>query len=183
MKLSLISRASIGLAFLGMAGAANATLIVRPTTDHVTSSNASSCDEDCVESVFGAINISLLYQATRGSSDRGTYAGSYDTDFYDTDSHPTNALIEYDWGDSDIDCGYCYLVVRRDDHDGYYFYDLGKWGDWDGREDLDWRGTTEIDRIQIWGGGSKVKVPEPATLSVFGLSLLAIGLVRRRKRS
>ena len=34
--------------------------------------------------------------------------------------------------------------------------------------------------MQIWGGGSK-KVPELTTLSVFGLTLLAIGLVRRRK--
>jgi hypothetical protein len=183
MKVTLIARALAGgLALLAMAGAANATLIVRPTTDHVTSSNASSCDKACVESVFGAIGTTLLYQGTDRQSDGGTYANSYWSDFSDSNSSPTNAIIEYTGG-SDIDCGYCYLVVRRDNNAGYYFYDLGKWGDWDGREDLEWRGSTLIDRIQIYGGGSKVKVPEPATLSLFGLSLLGIGLMRRRKRS
>ena len=108
MNLTMISRALIGLAFLGLASAANATLIVRPTTDGVMSSGASSCDRSCVESIFGASGISLLYQATDGGSDSGDYRGSYDTDFEDDD---TNATIEYDGG-SDIDCGYCYLVVR-----------------------------------------------------------------------
>jgi hypothetical protein len=188
MKLTTISKALLGaLALLGMASAANATLILRPTTDGVFSSGASSCDKACVESKFGATNISLLYQANDGGSESGEdrYERAYDTDFEDDD---TNAEIDYDDG-SDIDCGNCYLVIRRDDNDGYYFFDLGNflrdghWTHWNGTETIEWRGSTEIDRVQIYGGGSKVSVPEPTTLSVFGLTLLAFGLVRRRKRS
>jgi hypothetical protein len=181
MKLTRISKALLGsLVFLGMAGAANAALIVQPSTPGLITGSQDSCDKSCVEAVFGAINITLLYQATNGGGESGTHSGSYNTDFWNSDR---NALVDYDGGSAgSINCGNCYLVVRREDHDGYYFYNLGLYADWNGTENLEWRGSRDIDRVQIYGGGSKVKVPEPTTLSLFGLGLLALGFGVRRKR-
>lgn len=182
MKLTRISKALLGtVAFLGMAGAANATLIVQPNTSGVTGSTASSCNTSCIEAVFGATGIDLLYRATLDGSDSGDYENSYNTDFSDPWWNPTDATVDHRSGRSDIDCGYCYLVVRRDSNDGYYFFNLSNL--WNGTEDLSWRGSTRIDQISIWGGGKKVaKVPEPGTLGLFGAGLLAIGLARRWKR-
>lgn len=178
MKLTRITKLLIGtLAFLGMAGAANATLIVQPGPG-VIANGASSCTTTCIESVFGVTGISLLYRAYESGWENGNYENSYSTDFSNQDR---DAEIDHRSGRSDIDCGLCYLVVRRDDDDGYYFYDLANWN---GTENIKWKGPKRIDHVSIWGGGKKVvKVAEPSTLALFGLCLLAVGLSRRRKWS
>lgn len=191
MKLTAISKALIGaVAFLGLASAANATLVLTPSTPGVIPSNApSNCQPGCVESAFGVTGLQNLYRAEYLGDESGSYENSYNTDFGNWDFlfDPSNATISHRNGRSDIDCGGCYLSVKDGNNTPrFYFFDISSWN---GSEDISLRsfwenGPGSIQQITIWGGGTKVvKVPEPSTLALFGLGLLAAGLARRRKRS
>jgi hypothetical protein len=196
MKLTRISKVLIaGLALLGLTGVANATIVLTPSTPGVIPGTGgmgpSNCEPGCVNTIFGTSGLSLLYKSdflTLGFGiDSGTYASSYTTWFSDTIFDPSDARISYDGG-ADIDCPSCYLAVKDGNQSpGYYFYDLSAWN---GRETLSlqnfWPGKGAISHVAIWGRVTTTpptSVPEPSTLALFGLGLLAVGLVRRRKRS
>lgn len=197
--MKLISKILVaGCALLGLASAANATIILTPSTPGVIPGTSdmgpSNCEPGCVNTIFGTSGLSLLYKSdfnllTFGFGvDSGTYASSYTTRFADTIFDPSDARIEYDGG-ADIDCPSCYLAIKDGNQTpAYYFYDLSAWN---GRETLSlqnfWPSKGAISHISIWGRLTSTppptSVPEPSTLALFGLGLLAVGLARRRKRS
>lgn len=177
--------AAAGLALLAMSGAANA-LSLSPGTPGVlsfgTTYGPSNCEPGCVETVFGVDDLELLYKRDVGKADVGLFAPSYTTTFLNSAGDPSGATISYVANTSAIGCGGCYLAIKDGNHSpGYYFYDLSAWN---GTETITlsnfWPQQGAISHISIWGTAG-TSVPEPATLALFGLGLLATGLARRKK--
>lgn len=183
VKFTRIAAAS--LALLAMSGAANA-LSLTPSTPGVlsfgTTYGPSNCEPDCVETVFGVTDLDLLYKADVGSADSGLFAASYTTAYLDTPTDPSGATLSHVASTSAIACGGCYLAIKDGNHSpGYYFYDLSAW---DGLETITlsdfWPRQGAISHISIWGTAG-TSVPEPATLGLLGLGLLATGFARRKQ--
>ena len=192
MKLTSITKALLaGVALLGMAGTANAIIILTPTTAGVipgtNTMGPSNCEPGCVETIFGTSDLLPLYKSDwffGFSIDSGSYASSYDTAYSNSLLDPSNALITYEGGAA-IDCPSCYLAIKDGNQSpGYYFYDLSAW---DGHETISlenfWPGKGAISHIGIWGLPTPTNVPEPSTLGLFGLGLLALGIKRRWRRT
>jgi len=191
MKLRTISKLLFaGLALLGIASAANATIVLNPgnTIPGLPGMGPSNCEPGCVNTIFGTSGLSLLYKSNEDGDlvgdDSGTYAGSYSTWYYNDIGDPGNALLFYTGG-SDIDCPSCYLAIKDGNQTpAYYFYNLSAW---DGHETLSlenfWPGKGAISHISIWGRSTPTSVPEPSTMALLGLGLLAIAFTQRRRRN
>lgn len=177
-----------------MAGPSQATIVLNPSSPGVMGANlgAGNCEPGCIYTAFGLTNAAgseddlvLYYKANVDGSEEGTFAASYETTFDSTPSDPQDALIEYISGAS-IDCPECYLAIKDGNQTpSYYFYNLSAW---DGLEPISlqdfWPQQGAISHISIWGredgGGGQQEIPEPATLALVGLGLLAAGSLRRR---
>ena len=191
MKLRTISKLLFaGLALLGIASAANATIVLNPgnTIPGLPGMGPSNCEPGCVNTIFGTSGLSLLYKSNEDGDlvgdDSGTYAGSYSTWYYNDIGDPGNALLFYTGG-SDIDCPSCYLAIKDGNQTpAYYFYNLSAW---DGHETLSlenfWPGNGAISHISIWGRSTPTSVPEPSPMVLLGLGLLAIAFTQRRRRN
>lgn len=186
--------AALGL--LGAVGSANAVITLSPSTAGVIPGygyGPSNCENvqptNCVEAVFGVSDLNLLYKSNFSGLflglDEGPYAFSYTTTFTDSIFDPSDATIAYNgFGLPAISCASCYLAIKDGNHSpGYYFYDLSGWN---GVEEISlqdfWPDRGAISHISIWGGSSST-VPEPATLGLFGLGLLGVGMARRRRKA
>src|SRR5262245_59022686 len=143
----------------------------------------SNCEPGCVEEVFDAEDLLLLYKADAPDSlldpidESGVFAPWYETTFSNTPTDPSGATIS---GGAAISCGVCYLAIKDGNHSpGYYFYDLAGWkGDSIVLADF-WPGRGAISHVSIWG--DKTSVPEPGTLSLLGAGLLLVGFKSRKK--
>jgi hypothetical protein len=190
MNFTRISRLLFAtLAVLGMAGTANATIVITPSTaiPGLPGMGPSNCEPGCVETIFGTTGLSELYKSDEDGgltgSDSGPYAGSYATWFYNSVGDPGNALLFYTGG-PDIDCPSCYLAIKDGNSTpGYYFYDLSAWNGTEtiSMEDF-WPGRGAISHISIWGRTTTTNVPEPSTMALLGLGLLAVGFAQRRRQ-
>ena len=190
MKLRTISKLLFaGLALLGIASAANATIVITPlnTIPGLPGMGPDNCEPGCVDTIFNTSGLSLLYKSDSGRSlvgaDSGPYAGSYTTWFYNDIGDPGDALLFY-IGGSQIDCPSCYLAIKDGNQTpAYYFYNLSAWN---GSETLSledfWPGNGAISHISIWGRSTPTSVPEPSTMALLGLGLLAIAFTQRRRR-
>jgi hypothetical protein len=124
----------------------------------------------------------LLYKDNVGGSEEGmaNFMASYETTYFNTALDPMDAQITYVGGDIMADANW--LVVKDGDTaPSWYLFDISAW---DGVETISlnnfWPQQGAISHISIFGSDT-VKVPEPGTLALFGLGLLGLGLVRRRK--
>ncbi len=178
-----------GLALLGMASTANAIILLTPsdTIPGLPGMGPGNCEPGCIDTIFGTSGLSLLYKSDVDEvligNDSGPYAGSYTTWFYNNVGDPGNALLFWNGG-ADIDCPSCYLAIKDGNQTpGYYFYDLSAW---DGTESISllnfWPDQGAISHISIWGRDTPTNVPEPSTMALLGLGLLAIAFAQRRRR-
>lgn len=182
--LSAVAGTAMALLLGAAAGDARADILLTPSTAGVFGLDLgpANCEPGCVYTAFGLANdgsLSLLYKGQ--ASDSGLFATSYDTVFSNTAADPSDALISF-VGGSAIACPACYLAIKDGNHQpSYYFYDLAAW---DGMESLVledfWPQGGAISHVSIWGASTpRQDVPEPATIALVGLALLAAGAARR----
>lgn len=205
---STMSLAVAGVLF-SVATQASAAVIIDPTTLSVVSSGdttvgsqtfnwetgaCTSCDPDTTYyaitpnanlgadgiSAITGDTVSLLYKDNVGGSEEGSFAGSYDTT-YTPSAEPEDALIEYLMGMPAIaDAGW--LEVKDGNQDpATYLFDISTWNGTDDISMLNfWPDEGSISHVAIWGT-DRVQVPEPHTVALLGLGLLAAGFARRRR--
>jgi len=134
-----------------------------------------------------AVSLFELYKENVGDGfDSGSFAASYETDFFNTPSDPQAALIRYISGNS-VSCPECFLLVK----DGaslpnWYLFDIGSWNGTDNIAMTGfWTGPGSISHVSIYAttGGTDNRAPEPGVLILVAAGLLGIGFSRRRKLS
>jgi len=194
---------SLALVGAFAAAPAHAVLSLDPSSTGVIAQNLGllNCEPDCIYTTFGLTNgpspaddLRLYYQSdapsrTAGNGagiDSGLFAANYDTTFANSFFNPQAALIDYVGGllGPAIACPDCYLAIKDGNQDpSYYFYDLAAWN---GRESIllhdFWPGAGSITHIAIWGRNPANNIPEPGTLMLGGLGLLALMGARRPTR-
>jgi hypothetical protein len=126
--------------------------------------------------------------------DTGSFAGSYTTTFANTPDDPADATIAYNGAPAlAIECSAtekCFLGVKDGNADPtYYIFDIS---DWDGTSSIVMTGfwadsKGAISHVSIFSSGDGIidddDIPEPASLALVGIALLAAGAVRRRRTS
>ena len=143
----------------------------------------SNCEPGCVEAVFKAEDLVLLYKADAPGTlldpitESGPFAPYYQTQFTNTPTDPSGATIT----GAGMACGTCYLAIKDGNQSpGYYFFNLAGWN---GSETITlqdfWPGKGAISHLAIWG--DKTSVPEPGTLSLLGAGLLLVAFKSRKK--
>ena len=172
-----------GAGLLLLASGAQAYLLTPGTcvvdgTCWVTDDN-SQPDANDIELLTGAsVDLTMFYKSNVGGVDEGPYAGSYATSYSNSETDPMDALIEY-IGGATISCPTCYLSVKDGNHSpALYVFNIS---DWNGMESIDlqdfWPGRGAISNVAIWGS---TRVPEPATLALFGIAVLVVAAMKRK---
>jgi len=128
-----------------------------------------------------AVSLFELYKENVGDGfDTGSFASSYETDFFNTPSDPQAALIRYIGGDS-IVCPDCFILIK----DGasipnWYLFDISSWNGTDSIAMTGfWTGPGAISHVAIFG--AEGSIPEPGILVLVAAGLLGFGLKRYRK--
>jgi hypothetical protein len=150
-------------------------------------------DADAIEVITGtASELFEDYKADVGDPEgdpatveTGDFADNYATEFFNDPLDPQDATITHTGGDS-LSCGECYAFVKDGNAEpAWYLFDIS---------DI-WNGTDPIEFTGFWPGGGAIShvalfsardeccndVPEPGTLALFGLGILGIGMMRRRR--
>ena len=132
--------------------------------------------------IAGVLGSSIeLYKQNVGGPETGAFAGAYLTESQNMSSDPKDATITYVGGD--ILSGATHLLVKVGHHSpAWYLFELR----WNGTETITldnfWPNQGAISHVTIYGtAGRTPRVPEPATMGLLGVGLLAFEFLRRRK--
>lgn len=164
--------------FLGLCSTSSALYIVSPGTE--IDSGLETGTSDILAILLSDWGIDTeIYKDEVGGSESGTFADDYTTEYFNSTSEPSDALITWDGPDFITDG---YLVVKDGNHDpAWYLFDISGW---DGQEDLEirnfWTGGGSISHVAIYEGGG-TEVPEPATMLLFGAGLAGLASSRLRR--
>jgi len=152
-----------------------------------TDVNSQPSAESIATLVGSSVELVELYKSEVGGGDTGLFDDYLETTYSNATNDPADALIALLEGYA-IDCSDCYISVKDGNQDpALYVFSLS---DWLGMDDIEllgfWPDQGAISNVAIWGGVDSnvyetASVPEPGTLTLFGLSLLGLGLFGRRK--
>jgi hypothetical protein len=194
--------AGVGAAALFFASTAQATLTLTPTTGvlgttRFETNDNSNFNADDVESLVGtALQLTEVYKQNVGdASDSGSFASSYQTTFSNAANDPEDALVDYISGAVITGTEIYFLVKDGNQNPAQYVFKISALPTtlgtgWNGTEDivLDgfWPEEGAISHIAIYTGigrAGQETAPEPATLAIWSLGLVGVGLVARRRRN
>jgi hypothetical protein len=156
-------------------------LLIQPGDAVLFGNETSQAEIDVAINAYLGFDADELYKSNVGGAEEGPLAGSYDTDFSNTPSDPSDADIEYTGGE--IVGPEAYLLVK----DGaqipaWYFFNLTDLG-WNGTDTLNlmgfWPDQGAISHVSLYG--SPQQVPEPATMLLLGFGLVGLAAFGRRK--
>jgi hypothetical protein len=176
---------TLAILFGMLSGAEALPITITPASvPQWTGSDNSNLDASEISAIVGGgVALVELYKQDVGGPESGIFAASYNTTFSNTAMDPEDALIEYVGGPS-INSAFDkrVLYVKDGNQDpAFYIFDLTLLG-WDGVEDLVldgfWPRQGAISHVAILG---QVPVPEPGTLTLLGLGVMALGLYVRFK--
>lgn len=125
--------------------------------------------------------VDLYKRNVDDNFDTGSYASSYETEFFNEPDDPAEATITYINGP--YITGYTpYLIVKDGNQiPAWYLFNLSSWN---GMETINlesfWPDQGAISHIQILG--KTTSVPEPMTLILLGLGMVGLAGVRRFKK-
>lgn len=156
------------------------SLTITPnTTPQWTGTFNDNLDADDVASLVGSGPLSLLYKQDEGKGyDEGSFALSYSTEFFNTPTDPSDAVITYVGGQF-ISVSPVYLLVKDGNNIPYWY--VFALNSWNGSETINiigfWPENGAISHVSIFGG---TQVPEPLSLILLGLGLIGIAGIKRK---
>jgi hypothetical protein len=193
MKLRFTMYAATMIAALGFASIqANAALILTPSDADYSGSETSQNDiNDAIGDIMGfddPNDFELYKQNVGENADTGPAAPYYETTFSNSESDPSDALIEWVGGLLIDPNATKYLLVKDGNQDpAWYLFDIS---DWNGTEDIVlqgfWPDQGAISHVAIYGDNGDgpdlvAEIPEPAS-AVFWLTVGTAGLFATRRR-
>ena len=153
-----------------------------PDTAVYTMNGPSNNNAADIMAITGFTNTILLYKDNVGGSEEGSFQGSYETVFSNTNSDPSNADLTYGGGPL-ITTAQWLEVKDGNQMPSTYLFDISGW---DGKMLIDmnnfWPNQGAISHVTIWG---ITVIPLPAAFPLFGtgLGLLAFLGWRRRRQA
>lgn len=123
----------------------------------------------------------LYKKEVDGGFEFGSFAGSYETEFFNEPLDPAEATISYVGPLSITDPSYL-LVKDGASVPAWYLFDISAWNgtDYLFLENF-WPQSGAISHVSIYGG--ETVIPEPTSLLLLGTGLAGLGLIVRRKKS
>ncbi|MBN1380422.1 MAG: PEP-CTERM sorting domain-containing protein [Deltaproteobacteria bacterium] len=179
-KIWFLSLLAVILVFPGVSWSLS---ITPATTPQWSGSVPNNPDAGDVATIVGYSGTFVeYYKQDLAGPETGSFASSYETEFFNTPTDPEDATITYISGSSLSGYSPLYLLVKDGKHDPiWYIFDLVA---------LSWNGTDDIELTDFWVGkgaishvalyGPTTMVPEPAILILLGLGLIGIAGMRKK---
>jgi hypothetical protein len=162
-------------------------LLLTPSSPGWQGSAPKNPDADAVEAITGtSAQLSVAYKDNFGGNEAGTLAGSYNTEYLNSASDPSDAKITYTGGTVLSGSPIFLLVKDGSTAPSWYVFDISGWNGTDNlRLSGFWPEQGAISHVSIFvgvpNGGNGEQVPDPgSTMVLLGIALTSIGLIRRK---